>query len=111
MPEKNGRMSAWYQKCLEYYNFVPEYRDKIDLSYFSEKTACEAIKRAGMLYEEKQFPKDQDYAVRMDRLMDVMQEHEKDSYKDAWQVWLRYFVTMGNDEWKEFWRDVSATVR
>ena len=77
MLEKNVRMNIWYQKCLEYYDSVPEYRDKIDLSNFTEKTACGAIKRAGMLYEEKQFPKDQDYAVRMDRLMDVMQEHEK----------------------------------
>ena len=111
MLEKNVRMSVWYQKCLEYYDSVPEYRDKIDLSYFTEKTAFPAIERARVLYEEKHFPKDPDYAVRMDRLMDVMQEHEKDTYKDVWQVWLRYFVTMGNDEWKEFWRDVSATVR
>ena len=67
-------MNIWYQKCLEYYDSVPEYRDKIDLSNFTEKTACDAIKRAGMLCEEKQFSKDPDYVVRMDRMMKVMQE-------------------------------------
>ena len=61
--EKNVRMNIWYQKCLEYYDSVPEYRDKIDLSNFTEKTACDAIKRAGMLCEEKQFSKDPDYVA------------------------------------------------
>ncbi|MGN0414631.1 MAG: hypothetical protein ACI4FX_03970 [Agathobacter sp.] len=49
--------------------------------------------------------------MRLDRLMEVMQEHETDSCKDTWQVWLRYFITMGNDEWKELWRDASAAIR
>lgn len=57
------------------------------------------------MYEEKHFPKDPDDEVRMDRLMEVMQGHGKDPCREAWSVWLRYFVTMGNEAWKSFWRN------
>ncbi|MCI7322453.1 MAG: hypothetical protein MR508_03940 [Lachnospiraceae bacterium] len=98
-------MNIWYQKCLEYYASVPEYRDKINLTYFTEETALASIEQVRKLYEEEHFPKDPDYEVRMDRLMEVMQKHEEDSCRETWSVWLRYFVTMGNEEWKSFWRN------
>ena len=45
--------------------------------------------------------------VRMDRLLSVIKDHETDEEMDQWEVWLKYFVTMGGGEWNESWGDVK----
>ena len=52
-------------------------------------------------YNEKNFPRDSDYEIRMDRLITVIRAHETEEEMELWRVWMKYFVTMGGSEWKE----------
>ena len=72
---------------------------------FTEDAALASIKKLKRYYDEKNFPMDPDYEIRMDHLITVVREHEAEEEMELWRIWMKYFITMGGSEWKEFWSD------
>lgn len=105
--DHRATMIKWFQACVDYIHSVPEYNCALEQERFTEKAAIASIHKLKHYYDKKHFVKDPDYIVRMDWLLLVIKEHEADEAIVQWKVWLKYFVTMGGDEWNEFWQDVN----
>ena len=76
---------------------------------YLRKTRHWRLKKLKHYYNEKNFPRDSDYEIRMDRLITVIRAHETEEEMELWRVWMKYFVTMGGSEWKEFWSDSGCS--
>ena len=98
-------MNKWYRACVEYNASVPEYHALLHKNVFTEHAALASIKKLNRYYDEKNFPMDPDYEIRMDHLITVVREHEAEEEMELWRIWMKYFVTMGGSEWKEFWSE------
>lgn len=99
-------MNKWYQDCLNYNNSVKEYQTALSHAGFSEEAALNAIHKAFQYYYDKNFEPDPDYIIRMDRFLYVLHEHKDDPESVFWHIWLKYFVTMGGNEWNQFCREI-----
>lgn len=99
-------MNKWYQNCLDYNNSIPKYQTILLHTGFTEEAALNAIHKAFQYYYDKAYKVDPDYLIRMDHFLNVLHEHADDPDSALWSIWLKYFVTMGTDEWNQFCQEI-----
>ena len=76
-------MNKWYRACVEYNASVPEYHALLHKNVFTEDAALASIKKLKHYYNEKNFQRNSDYEIRMDRLITVIRAHETKEEKKS----------------------------
>lgn len=92
-------MNNFYQSCLSF--------NHISQKDFDQTEALRALRHLYALYQAADYAPDPNYLVRAELLMDTLAAHRQDADYPLWQIWFRYFISMGYSEWNEMWKSLE----